>query len=121
MINDMVKILRSMRIALHGLRQAYSSDKSFRMEVNYGIPVYFALGYLLSPFQSWEWLVFIFSYLLILIMELMNTAIETVLERLHPERHELIGAAKDIASAAVFLAFIFAFIVVCTLAYERIV
>ncbi len=44
------------------------------------------------------------SVLLVLALELLNSAIETVIERYGPEFHELAGRAKDMGSAAVFLA-----------------
>jgi len=44
------------------------------------------------------------SLLLVVIVELLNTGIEAAIDRIGPERHELSGRAKDIASAAVFMA-----------------
>lgn len=118
-MNGMKKIFRSTRFAGKGLYHAYRSDKSFRMEINYGLPAYLVLGWYLYPFQAWELLLYIFSYFLILIIELVNTAFEKMLDRLHPEEHELIGKSKDIASAAVLAAFMFAVIVVAVLIYAR--
>lgn len=119
MFRDFKKIFRSTRVALLGLCHAYTADKSFRMEWNYGLPAYLLLGWYLAPFQAWEFLLYIFSYLLILIVELMNTAFETMLARLHPGEHELIGKSKDIASAAVLVSFVFAAIVVLVLFLSR--
>lgn len=115
----MKKIGRSIVFALKGLRHAYRDDKSFRMEVNYGLPVYLGLAWLLAPFESWELLLYTFSYILILLVELLNTAFETMLNHLHPGEHHVVGKSKDIASAAVFVSFIFAFIVVLVLWYSR--
>lgn len=50
-----------------------------------------------------EKILLIASVLLVLIVELLNSAIETVVDRISQERHELSGRAKDLASAAVFL------------------
>lgn len=115
----MKKIGRSVRFALKGLRHAYRSDKSFRMEVNYGLPIYLGLGWWLAPFAPWELLLYTFSYLLILLVELVNTAFETMINHLHPGEHHSVGKSKDIASAAVFVAFVFAAFVVIVLAYAR--
>lgn len=112
--------MRSLRIGLKGLAHAYHIDKSFRMEVRYGLPVYLLLGWLLAPFTPIELLLFVFSYLLILIIELVNTAFEKMLDKVHPEEHELIGKSKDIASAAVLIAFLFALFVVMLLFYTHI-
>jgi len=118
-INDMKKIGRSIVFAFKGLRHAYRGDKSFRMEVNYGLPIYLGIAWLLAPFEPWELLLYTFSYILILLVELMNTAFETMLNHLHPGEHYVVGKSKDIASASVFVAFIFAFIVVLVLWYSR--
>jgi diacylglycerol kinase len=118
-MHDLKKIFRSSHIALKGLRHAYVSDKSFRMEINYGLPVYAILGWYLYPFYAWEFLLFIFSYFFILMTELVNTAFEKMLDRVHPEEHDLIGKSKDIAAAAVLLTFVFAAIVVGVLLATR--
>lgn len=113
------KIRRSVQYAVKGYREAYRRDLSFRLEVLWGIPIYVIVGYLLFPFSEFEFLFFIFSYLFILSAELLNTAFERMLERIHPEEHALIGISKDIGSAAVLTAFVFAIIVVCVLAFVR--
>ncbi len=119
MIEDMKKIARSTRIAAKGLKHAYRADKSFRLEVRYGLPVYAILGYLFFPMVAWEMALFALSYALILITELQNTAFEKMLDRVHPDEHEAIGRSKDIASAAVLMAFAFAFLIVAILAWTR--
>lgn len=111
----MQKIVKSIAHALDGFIVAYKRDKSFRMEVHGGVP-FVLMGFLLWPLRPYEFLLLALSFFLILIAELINTAFEHILERLHPERHELIGKGKDIASAAVLMTFVFAFIVVVTIA-----
>ena len=118
-MNDLKKIYTSTRFAVKGLKHAYRGDKSFRMEIVYGLPIYIALGWVLSPLSELEFLLFIFSYVLILLIELINTAFEHMLERVHPEEHVQIGKSKDISSAAVLLAFLFAGVVVLTLLYTH--
>lgn len=118
-MNDLKKIIRSVGYSLLGLRHAYSHDKSFRMEVNYGLPAYLLVSWYLYPLLPWEIIILTFSFLLILLVELMNTAFEKMLDRIHPERHPLTAASKDIASASVFVAFIFGFIVVFVLVATR--
>lgn len=119
MLRDVKKIWTSVAYALKGLCHAYRADKSFRMELQYGLPAYLLLGWYLAPFQAWELPLYIFSYLLILIVELMNTAFETMIDHLHPHAHEVVGRSKDIAAAAVLVAFIFAALVVAVLVYAR--
>ena len=115
------KIIRSCAYALKGLRHAYKSDKSFRMEVQYGLPVYLIVAYYCYPLLPWEIILLTLSYLLILIVELVNTAFEKMLDKIHPEQHEMIGQSKDIAAASVFVAFLFAVIVVLVLVATRLI
>jgi len=119
MFKDVKKVVSSVRYALKGLRHAYRGDKSFRMEVQYGLPIYLSIAWFLAPFASWELLLYIFSYLLILVVELINTAFEHMLERVHPDQHEIIGRSKDISAAAVLIAFVFAITVISVLACAR--
>jgi diacylglycerol kinase len=106
MIQVAVKIFRSFRNAFCGVRDAFRHDLSFRLEV-FGGGAVFLFMFLFWPLRIYEFLFLILSYILILMTELINTAFEQILERLHPERHELIGRGKDIACAAVFMAFLF--------------
>lgn len=119
-MKDIRLIWRSIRIGMKGLRHAYRIDKSIRMEVRYGLPIYFLLGWMLFPFTPLELVLFVFSYLLIIIIELINTAFETMLNKIHPEDHELIGKSKDIASSAVLVALLFAGLVNLVLLYTHV-
>jgi diacylglycerol kinase len=114
----LLKILKSTRFGLRGLRHAYRYDQSFRMETA-GALGYFAVILLVWPLNQIEWLFLILSYCLILITELINTSVEHMLSKIHPEEHETIGRSKDITSSAVLLAFVFAFCVVVSLIWNR--
>jgi len=115
---EVKKLLASLIYSLNGLKKAYQRDKSFRMEV-WSAVLWILFGFFAWPLSRTEFLFLSGSYSLILITELINTAFEAALERLHPERHELISATKDIASAAVFMAIIFAIIVAGVIATSR--
>ncbi len=112
------KIARSVENGLRGLREAYRRDTSFRIEL-WSLPIFILIGFLLWPLSKIELLVFVLSYLLILITELVNTSFEQMLERLHPEIHEQIGASKDIAASAVLLACFFALCVIVVLLLSK--
>ena len=87
--------------SLQGLRAAWLHESSFRLEV-YVLAV-------LTPLALWlgqsaiERVLLIGSGLLVLSIELLNSAIEAVIERYGAEDHELAGRAKDMGSAAVFV------------------
>jgi len=96
------RLVSAFNYSLNGLRTAYASEAAFRQEV--------WLALVLTP-AAWfvgdtslERGVLIASVLVLLIVELLNTAIEKTVDRIGSEFHELSGAAKDIGSAAVLLA-----------------
>ena len=66
-----------------------------------------------------EWALLIGSCLLILIVELLNSALETVVDRIGLQRHELSKRAKDLGSAAAFISMLSAVIVWGLIAYAR--
>ena len=87
--------------SLQGLRAAWIHESSFRLEV-YLFIVLGPLGWMLGQTPV-EKVLLIGSCLLVLSVELLNSAIEAVIERYGPEFHELAGRAKDMGSAAVFV------------------
>ncbi|MBL8264583.1 MAG: diacylglycerol kinase [Xanthomonadaceae bacterium] len=95
------RILKATVWSLQGLRAAWLHESSFRLEVY--------LLVVLAPLACWlvdgpiERALMIGSCLLVLAAELLNSAIEAVIERYGPEFHELAGRAKDMGSAAVFV------------------
>ena len=96
------RMLKAALWSLHGLRAAWLHESSFRLEVY--------LFALLGPMGLWlgatpvECVLLVGSCLLVMAAELLNSAIEAVIERYGGEHHELAGRAKDMGSAAVFLA-----------------
>jgi len=88
--------------SVQGLRATWAVESSFRLEVY--------LLVVLAPLAFWlgesgvERAVLIGSMLLVLVIEVVNSAVEAVVDRWGPELHELAGRAKDMGSAAVFLA-----------------
>ena len=88
--------------SMQGLRATWAVESSFRLEV-YLLAV-------LAPLACWlgesgvERAIMIGSMLLVLVVEVLNSAVEAVVDRWGPEQHELAGRAKDMGSAAVFLA-----------------
>ncbi len=95
------RILKATQWSLQGLRAAWLHESSFRLEV------YLLL--VLAPLAWWlgetpvERALMIGSCLIVLATELLNSAVEAVIERYGPEHHELAGRAKDMGSAAVFV------------------
>ena len=96
------RVFHAMIYSWQGLKAAFMHEAAFRQEL--------ALAVILIPNAVWlthdpvELSLLIGSVLLILIVELFNSAIEAVVDRFGGEHHELSGRAKDIGSAAVFIA-----------------
>ena len=87
--------------ALAGLRAGLACEASVRTEAAV-LVVWIGVLSWLRPAPIW-WALSIGSMLLIIAVELLNSALEAVVDRLHPERHPAIGMAKDMAAGAVFL------------------
>jgi diacylglycerol kinase (ATP) len=96
------RIVAAMRYSLAGLRSAWKHEHAFRQEVAVIVPA--AVAALLLPVTALEKLLLVASMVLVLIIELLNSAIEAVVDRVSLERHPLSRNAKDFASAAVMLA-----------------
>jgi diacylglycerol kinase (ATP) len=95
------RILLATKWSLQGLRAAWLHESSFRLEV-YLLVVLGPLALVLGA-NGVERALLLGSCLLVLATELLNSAIEAVIERYGAEHHELAGRAKDMGSAAVFV------------------
>ncbi len=100
----LVRLFRAAVYSWQGLVAAFRNEAAFRQEV--------ALGLVLIPLALWlgqsgsERALMIMAWLLVLVVELLNSAIEAVVDRIGAGHHELAGRAKDIASAAVLVALV---------------
>jgi diacylglycerol kinase (ATP) len=88
--------------AMDGFRAAWKNEHAFRQELLVFVPA--TVIALLLPLSALEKLALIAVLVLVLMMELVNSAIEAVVDRISLERHPLSKNAKDLGSAAVCLA-----------------
>lgn len=94
--------------SLNGLRFAISNEAAFRQEICIVVFVLVVLGFLpLSLF--WKGLLF-FATTSVLVVELLNSAIESVVDIASPEYHDLAKRAKDLGSAAVLVSIVLAIV-----------
>lgn len=95
--------------SMRGFGAVWKSEEAFRQEV---ILFLFAapLGFWLGT-TGIERILLVGSIIQVMIVELLNTGIEIVVDRISFERHELSGRAKDVGSAAVFMAIMLAALV----------
>ncbi len=97
------QILQAFKWSLKGLQATYREEASFRLEI-YLCVVLIPLSFLLAN-NHIDLILLIGSCVLVLLVEVINSAIEAVVDLVcGDERHELAGRAKDMGSAAVFLA-----------------
>lgn len=100
-IKGFPRLIRATRVSYWGLASAWRTEEAFRTEA--------CLCVLLIPAALWlghsgvERAVMLASLFAVLITELLNTAVEVVVDRIGTEHHELSGRAKDLGSAAVHL------------------
>jgi diacylglycerol kinase (ATP) len=100
----LVRLLRAFLNTWKGLAGCWREEEAFRQEC--------LLALLAIPAGLWlgangvERAILIGPMLLILVVELLNSAIETAIDRIGTERHALSGLAKDLGSAAVFVSFV---------------
>lgn len=111
------RLIRATGYSLNGLRAAFRSEAAFRQELAFAVvlvPMAFVVGQ--TPLEIALLLATLF---LVLIVELINSAIEAIVDRIGPERSELSGRAKDIGSAAVMLSLILVVVVWSLVLYSR--
>lgn len=108
-LKGMSRILAAWRNSLRGFKDIWKGEEAFRLEVisfAISVPLAFWIGATL-----FETAVLIGVVLLLLIVEVLNSAVEAVVDRIGPERHELSRIAKDLGSLAVLLTCILAAII----------
>ena len=97
----MIRFFRAFKNSWNGIKSVMLNEAAFRQEL-----ALCAVGVLILIFADVSGLVRVLlgvSLVWILIAELINTAIENIVDRIGPEYHELSGRAKDIGSASVFM------------------
>ncbi len=111
------RIVNATRYSANGLRAAWQNEAAFRLELMLALP--------LIPLAIWlgqtafERLLLICSCLLVLLVELINSAIEAIVDRIGSEQHELSGRAKDLGSAAVLVSLVIVVLIWATVAWQR--
>ena len=103
------RLVKASKFSCQGLKAAFANEAAFRQEVFLAI-VLIPLAIFLAD-NGLERALLISVILLVLIIELINSGIEAIVDRVGTEQHELSGRAKDVGSAAVLLSLINAAVV----------
>jgi diacylglycerol kinase (ATP) len=109
MPNFIRRQLLSFGYAFKGLRTAFETEQNFKIQIAAAFAVVAAgVWFKITPV---EWALAMFATGLVMIAELFNTAVELITDHVQPEHHPLAGQVKDVAAAAVLVAFITACII----------
>lgn len=99
-------LLNSTTYSLQGLASAWRHESAFRQEVVIVI-ILLPLAFVIAHDVT-QWLLLVLPLILLLIVEMLNSAIECVVDRISDEVHTLSGRAKDLGSAAVMFSLLLA-------------
>jgi diacylglycerol kinase (ATP) len=99
-----LRVFRAFGASFHGYRGAWRREPAFREELVVAVVV-IPLGLYMGK-TGVERALLVGPMVLVLVVELLNSAIETTVDRVGMERHELSGLAKDLGSAAVLTSFL---------------
>ncbi len=111
------RIIDAAGYSFQGIRFAWQNEAAFRQELLLAvvlIPLAFFIGE-----ATVQIIVLITPIFLVLVVELINSAIEAVVDRIGDEPHSLSGAAKDIGSAAVFMCLVLLAFIWLMILFER--
>jgi diacylglycerol kinase (ATP) len=98
------RLAKATKFSCQGFKAAFANEAAFRQEV-FLATVLTPLGLYLGD-NGLERALLISVVLLVLIIELINSGIEAIVDRIGTEKHELSGRAKDVGSAAVLLSLV---------------
>jgi len=96
------KMLNSFKYAIRGLVDTYGQERNFRIHVWFSFLVIIVSMSL--NISTKEWIIIILVITMVLILELMNTVVERVVDILKPKIHDYVRVIKDVTAAAVLVA-----------------
>lgn len=100
------RVFKATGYSINGIKSAFQSESAIRQELALCV-IFIPIAFFLD-ISKMETIVLIGVLVITLILELINSAIETIVDRIGPEHNELSGKAKDIGSAAVMISILFA-------------
>ncbi len=113
--NDHPSFLKSFLFAVQGFRFAVSTERNIKVMLGGG--AFAVVMGLILQIDLISWAIVLLCCGCVLATELMNTAVETIVDLVSPEYHPLAGHAKDVAAAAVYvLSFLVALVGICVFA-----
>ena len=116
-LTGFARINAASKNSLRGIRDCWKYESAFRQNVSLSA-VLLVLSFSLAQTVV-EWLILIFPLFLLIIVELLNSAVENTIDRIGAERHILSGRAKDMGSAAVLFCLALIAVVWLSMAWSR--
>lgn len=113
------RIIKAAKCSMQGFAASWKHESAFRQESVLALLSVPAAAWLANSASQFALLVSVWC--LVLVVELLNSAIESLTDRVSLERHELSGRAKDMGSAAVFVSLVIVALVWGAALYERFV
>lgn len=104
--------------AIRGLSYTFRYERNFRIEILAGLLVIVSI--FLFDFLLWERVILICMVGWVLVMELLNTVVERIINIVRPRNHPYPGVIKDVMASAVLLSSLMAFIVASVIAVSHI-
>ncbi|MBX0358756.1 diacylglycerol kinase family protein [Halobacillus sp. Nhm2S1] len=90
------------RFAWNGIKEVYQSERNFRIHLSVALLV--TLAAFVFGLSKGEWVTILLIMVIVFSLEMVNTAMERLLDFYHPEQHPVIGSIKDITAGAVLVA-----------------
>ena len=116
-LNGIARIIAATKNSLNGVRDAWHYEAAFRQDLGIAA-VLLLLSFWLAETVT-EWLLLILPLFLLLIVEILNSAIENIVDRIGEERHILSGRAKDMGSSAVMFCLILIAVTWLSMAWSK--
>jgi diacylglycerol kinase (ATP) len=116
-LGGITRIIAAAGNSMRGVRDAWRHESAFRQDSALSLVLLVLSFWLAQTFV--EWLLLVTPLFLLLIVEILNSAIENTVDRIGEEHHELSGRAKDMASAAVMFCLILIAITWLGMAWSR--
>lgn len=96
-----MKIVQSIAYACKGIKICFASETNFKIHVVAAVVVIFFA--VVCNITAVQWMLLLFAIVLVMVMEMINTAIEKLCDLVQPEFHPVIKKVKDIAAGAVLV------------------
>lgn len=109
-------LYRAFRCAIRGILTAVQTERNMKIHIAAALIVFIAAA--LLQLDRIRWLFLLLAVSLVFIAELVNTAVEAIIDLISPDEHELARVAKDTAAGAAFVAAAFAVVIGILVFYE---